>query len=141
MTPRQIEEYRALRDTIRERSTARVWVALAGIVAWSALMMATAAFVELPIATLVPLGITVIVLGVYPHAILDLGAELFRSPVLRKCRENENEPTVGSRRSEVPCTGRRVEIVAWAEFLTAYRDQSFDHEEFFTSWMKMGLAT
>ena len=55
MTPRQIEEYRALRDTIRERSTARVWVALAGFVAWSALMMATAAFVELPIATLVPL--------------------------------------------------------------------------------------
>lgn len=55
MTPRQIEEYRALRDTIRERSTARVWVVLAGFVAWSALMMATAAFVEPPIATLVPL--------------------------------------------------------------------------------------
>jgi len=26
MTPRELEEYRALRHTIRERGTARVWI-------------------------------------------------------------------------------------------------------------------
>lgn len=55
MTPREIEEFRALRDTIRERSTARLWVALAGVGLWAALTMATAALVELPVATLLPL--------------------------------------------------------------------------------------
>ena len=55
MTSREIDEYRELRATIRERSTARLWIVLAGFTAWAALMMATAAFVELPIATLVPL--------------------------------------------------------------------------------------
>lgn len=55
MTSREIEEYRALRDTIRERSTTRLWIALVGLLGWAALMLATAAFVELPVATLVPL--------------------------------------------------------------------------------------
>lgn len=55
MTSREIDEYRALRATIRERSTARLWIALTGFIAWAVLMMATAAFVELPVATLVPL--------------------------------------------------------------------------------------
>jgi len=55
MTSREIEEYRALRDTIRERSTARLWIALTGVSAWAALMLATATFIELPVATLVPL--------------------------------------------------------------------------------------
>ena len=48
MTPREIEEYRALRDTIRERGTARIWVFLAGLVAWGALTTATAALAALP---------------------------------------------------------------------------------------------
>ena len=43
MTTRELEEYRTLRDTIRERGTARVWVFLAGLVAWGALTIATAA--------------------------------------------------------------------------------------------------
>lgn len=55
MTSREIEEFRALRETIRERSTARVWVALAGVAVWAALTVATAALVELPVATLLPL--------------------------------------------------------------------------------------
>ena len=55
MTPREIEEYRALRATIRERSTARLWIVLAGLTAWAALTLATAALAELPIATLLPL--------------------------------------------------------------------------------------
>lgn len=55
MTSREIDEYRALRDTIRERSTTRLWIALIGIAAWATLMMATAAFIELPVATLMPL--------------------------------------------------------------------------------------
>jgi hypothetical protein len=55
MTSRQIEEYRALRDTIRERSTARVWMALAGFSVWAGLAVAAAALAPLPVATLLPL--------------------------------------------------------------------------------------
>src|SRR5258706_8380613 len=55
MTSRELEEYRALRDTIRERGTARVWVFLAGMVAWGALTIATAALAALPVATFLPL--------------------------------------------------------------------------------------
>jgi hypothetical protein len=55
MDLREIEEYRALRETIRQRGTSRVWVALAGLVAWAALTLATAALFVLPVATLLPL--------------------------------------------------------------------------------------
>jgi hypothetical protein len=55
MTAREIEEYRALRDTIRERSTLRVWIVLAGLAAWGALTIATGALAELPVSTLLPL--------------------------------------------------------------------------------------
>ena len=55
MTPREVEEYRALRATIRERGTTRVWIALAGISAWAALTVATAAIAAFPVATLLPL--------------------------------------------------------------------------------------
>lgn len=55
MTSREIEEYRALRATIRERSTTRVWLAVFGITAWAALALATVAFLELPVASLIPL--------------------------------------------------------------------------------------
>jgi hypothetical protein len=55
MTPRELDEYRALRDTIRERGTARVWIFQAGLAAWGALVIATAALAALPVATLLPL--------------------------------------------------------------------------------------
>ena len=55
VTPRELEEYRALRATIRERGTARVWITLAGLIAWAALTLATAALAELPVASLLPL--------------------------------------------------------------------------------------
>jgi hypothetical protein len=55
MTSREVEEYRALRDTIRERSSARIWVFLAGLVGWGALTIATAALASLPVATFLPL--------------------------------------------------------------------------------------
>ena len=55
MAPREQEEYRALRATIRERGTARVWVFVAGIAAWAALTIAIAALASPPVATLVPL--------------------------------------------------------------------------------------
>jgi hypothetical protein len=55
MTARELEEYRALRDTIRERSTARIWVFLAGLIGWGALTIATAALASLPVATFLPL--------------------------------------------------------------------------------------
>lgn len=57
MTPRELEEYRALRATIRERGTTRIWVFLVGIVAWAALSVATAALAGVPVATLVPLAV------------------------------------------------------------------------------------
>jgi len=37
MTPRELEEYRTLRNTIRQRGTARVWMFLAGLAIWAAL--------------------------------------------------------------------------------------------------------
>lgn len=55
MTSREIDEYRALRATIRERSTARLWIAFAGLFAWALLTLGASAFVELPVITLVPL--------------------------------------------------------------------------------------
>lgn len=55
MTPRDVEEYRALRATIRERGTARLWVFVAGLGMWAALAVATGALATLPVATLVPL--------------------------------------------------------------------------------------
>ena len=55
MDPREQEEYRALRATIRERGTARVWVFVAGIAAWAALTFAVAALTGPPVATLLPL--------------------------------------------------------------------------------------
>jgi hypothetical protein len=55
MTPRDLEEYKALRDTIRERGTTRVWTVLAGLTAWGGLTIATAALATLPVATLLPL--------------------------------------------------------------------------------------
>jgi hypothetical protein len=55
MTARELEEYSALRATIRERGTARVWVFLAGLALWAASTIATAALVSLPVAVLLPL--------------------------------------------------------------------------------------
>jgi hypothetical protein len=55
MTPREQEEYRALRATIRERGTARVVVFAGGTVAWAALAFAVAAVGSPPVATLLPL--------------------------------------------------------------------------------------
>jgi hypothetical protein len=55
MTPRELEEFKALRATIRERGTARVWVFLAGLTAWAGLTVATAALAALPVASFLPL--------------------------------------------------------------------------------------
>jgi hypothetical protein len=55
MNPRQRDEYRALRATILQRGTVRVWVVLTGLLGWAALTIATAALAELPVATLLPL--------------------------------------------------------------------------------------
>jgi hypothetical protein len=55
MTGRDLEEYKALRATIRERGSLRVWLFVAGLVAWGALTLATAALAALPVSTLLPL--------------------------------------------------------------------------------------
>jgi hypothetical protein len=55
MTAREHEEYRALRDTIRVRGTTRICLFLAGIAAWAATTIATAALSATPVATLLPL--------------------------------------------------------------------------------------
>lgn len=55
MTPRERDEYRALRATIRDRGTARIYVFTAGMVGWAALVITTAATMTLPVATLLPL--------------------------------------------------------------------------------------
>jgi hypothetical protein len=55
VTPRETEEYRALRATIGERGTTRVWLALLGLGAWGALTIAASSLTPWPVATLVPL--------------------------------------------------------------------------------------
>ena len=55
MTPPGQDEYSALRATIRERGTARVCLFVAGIAAWAALTVATAALAFTPVASLLPL--------------------------------------------------------------------------------------
>jgi hypothetical protein len=55
MTSHEQEEYRALRATIRERGTARVWVFAVGLFGWAALTAATFSLTLPPVATLVPL--------------------------------------------------------------------------------------
>ena len=68
MSTHQQEEYRALRQTISQRGTAKVWILVAGMVGWAALTMATAALASLPVATLLPL----LVLAVTFEAIFSL---------------------------------------------------------------------
>src|SRR3954469_15811088 len=55
MTEREQVEYSALRATIRERGTARVYIFAGGVAAWGGLVVATAALAPTPIATLLPL--------------------------------------------------------------------------------------
>jgi hypothetical protein len=55
MTSREEAEYIALRATIRERGSVRVCVFAAGLAAWSAAAIATAALASTPVATLLPL--------------------------------------------------------------------------------------
>jgi hypothetical protein len=55
MTGRDAEEYRALRATIRERGTTRLWLFVVGLAVWAGLVIATAALAALPVATLLPL--------------------------------------------------------------------------------------
>ena len=50
-----MDEYRVLRDTIRERGTARVWIVLAGLSIWAALTVVTFALAPFPAATVLPL--------------------------------------------------------------------------------------
>jgi hypothetical protein len=68
MATHQQEEYRALRLTISQRGTAKVWVLVVGIIGWAALTMATAALASLPVATFLPL----LVLAVTFEAIFSL---------------------------------------------------------------------
>lgn len=55
MTAREVEEYRALRATIRERGSLRIGLFVGVMVAWTAATIATAALAALPVATLLPL--------------------------------------------------------------------------------------
>ena len=55
MTPRELDEYRALRATIRERGTARVCLFVVGLALWVGLVLATTATMSVPVATLLPL--------------------------------------------------------------------------------------
>jgi hypothetical protein len=73
VTASEQEEYTALRSTIRERGTARVWIFVVGMLGWGALFVATAALTPTPIATLIPL----VVLGAMFEAVfaLHIGVE------------------------------------------------------------------
>ena len=89
MTGREQEEYRALRATIRERGTARVWVFVVGVCAWAALTVATAALASTPLATLLPL----VVLAASFEAVLTLHIGVERvGRYLQVFHEADEEP-------------------------------------------------
>ena len=68
MTPREQEEYRALRATIRERGTARIGLCVIGFGVWAAVMIAAAALSPTPVSVLLPL----LFLAVVFEAVLSL---------------------------------------------------------------------
>ncbi|MDE3156958.1 MAG: hypothetical protein KGN76_17800 [Acidobacteriota bacterium] len=51
----RLEEFAALRATIRERGTARVWFFWAGLVGWATIVVVETAINSLPVLSLVPL--------------------------------------------------------------------------------------
>ncbi|HUR32184.1 MAG TPA: hypothetical protein VM032_00195 [Vicinamibacterales bacterium] len=55
MTARELEEFKALRDTIRERGTARHWIVVVGLAVWAALALVVSSMPAAPLLTLVPL--------------------------------------------------------------------------------------
>jgi hypothetical protein len=55
LTRREVNEYRVLRDTIRQRGSLRVTLFLVTLMAWAAATIATAALAALPVASLLPL--------------------------------------------------------------------------------------
>jgi len=55
MTDLRIEEYRALRDTIRARGTARVCIFIAGLGVWAALSLVNMGIGAVPLAVVFPL--------------------------------------------------------------------------------------
>ena len=57
MTERDQVEYAALRATIRERGTARVYIFAAGLGAWGGILVATAALAPTPLAPILPLAV------------------------------------------------------------------------------------
>lgn len=62
------QEYAALRDTIRERGTTRVVLFVATMGIWGAVLVATAAVLTIPVASLIPL----VVLGAGFEAVASL---------------------------------------------------------------------
>jgi hypothetical protein len=59
VTPRESEEYRALRSTIASRGTTRTWILVAGLASWGALHVATTALMATPLDLLVPFVVLV----------------------------------------------------------------------------------
>ncbi len=55
MSASEQEEYRALRATIRERGTARVWVFVVGVSVWASLTLVITVLTSQPIAIFAPL--------------------------------------------------------------------------------------
>src|SRR5258708_8779206 len=76
MTPRELEEYKSLRATVRERGTARLWIFVSGIAAWAAARLATPALTASPVPTAVPL----LVLPPLFHPVFAIHTTLTRPP-------------------------------------------------------------
>jgi hypothetical protein len=55
VTAREQEEYKALRETIRERGTARVWVFAVGVLGWAGIVIAVLALALPPVTVILPL--------------------------------------------------------------------------------------
>jgi hypothetical protein len=97
MTARAQDEYTELRATIRERGTARVWVFVAGLTAWGAITVATAALATTPLAVLLPL----LVLAATFEAVLSLHVGVERiGRYIQVFYEEEDDPPHANKKWE-----------------------------------------
>ncbi len=106
------DEFKALRATIRERGTARMWMFVVVLGAWAALTITVTATVPLPVISLVPL--LVLVGGFEAINTMHVGVERVGRYLQVFYEDAVQEPASAAGGNERPPAGARWEHVAMA---------------------------
>lgn len=105
MTPRDIEEYKALRATIRERGTTRVWIVLAGLTGWALTTVGAVAVAAPPVVTFIPLLLLIATFEIAYS--LHMGVERIGRYIQVFYEDDGVSPGWEHRIMNFPATGRR----------------------------------